>query len=205
MGEEESGQVELRFDLAGVHHRERTAQAQERHAGHHDPLQEQQRDDPERHAGPDAVRDLGWPAGHPADQGRQGEGARGHRHRSARKSCRTCRAWRKPATRRSTPSCSSGYFAAAGTPPAIVAKLEAESAQGDHRPGRELQAQGHGGDAGRQPSADFRAMIDTDIKTISRRDQGGEPEVRQLDPAPYRLSLMPRRKRGMSVLATQRG
>ena len=44
----------------------------------------------------------------------------------------------------------SGYFAALNTPPAIVAKLEAGSAQGDHRSGRELQAQGDGGHAGRQ-------------------------------------------------------
>ncbi len=68
-------------DLAGLHHRERAAQAQERHAGTDDPLQEQQRDDPERHPGPDAACDLGRPAGHSADQGRQGEGARGHRRR----------------------------------------------------------------------------------------------------------------------------
>ena len=32
VGEEEPGQGELRFDLAGLHHGERTAQAQERHA-----------------------------------------------------------------------------------------------------------------------------------------------------------------------------
>ena len=72
VGEEESGQVELRLDLAGLHHRDRTAQAQERHAGHHDPLQEQQRDDPERHAGPDPAGDLRRPAGDADDQGRQG-------------------------------------------------------------------------------------------------------------------------------------
>ena len=44
----------------------------------------------------------------------------------------------------------SGYFAAVGTPPAIVAKLEAALQQGDQGSGRELQAQGDGGDAGRR-------------------------------------------------------
>ena len=34
VGEEESRQGELRLDLAGLHHRDRAAQAQERHAGH---------------------------------------------------------------------------------------------------------------------------------------------------------------------------
>ena len=73
--------------------------------GADDPLQEQQRDDPERDAGPDLAGDLRRAAGHPADQGRQGEGARGDRAPSARPNCRTCRAWPRPDFPRSTPSC----------------------------------------------------------------------------------------------------
>ena len=48
VGEGQSRQGELRVDVAGLHHRDRAAQAQERHAGQIDPLQEQQRDDPQR-------------------------------------------------------------------------------------------------------------------------------------------------------------
>ena len=43
----------------------------------------------------------------------------------------------------------SGYFAAVGTPPAIVAKLEDGAAKGHQGSGCELETEGHGGDAGR--------------------------------------------------------
>ena len=50
-----------------------------RHARHHDPVQEQQRDDLKRHAGPDRDDDRRRPADGAAGQGRQGQGARGDR------------------------------------------------------------------------------------------------------------------------------
>ena len=44
----------------------------------------------------------------------------------------------------------SGYFAAAGTPPAIVAKIEAGLRKAIRDPDVQRQAQGAGGHAGRQ-------------------------------------------------------
>ena len=115
-----------------------------------DPLQEQQRDDPERDAGPDAAGDLRWAAGHSADQGRQGEGARGDRVASAPTSCRTCRAWRRPDFPEVNIKLCSGYFAAVDTPPAIVAKLEAGFRKAINDPDVSSKLKAHGGHAGRQ-------------------------------------------------------
>ena len=135
------GQVELRRDLAGLHHRDRAAQAQERHARPDDPLQEQQRDDPERDAGPDLAGDLGRAAGHSADQGRQGEGAGGHRARSAPPSCRTCRAWPRPAIPRSTPSSAAASSRRSTRRPRSWPRSRPTS-QGDFRSGCQREAQG---------------------------------------------------------------
>ena len=63
------GQGELRLDVAGLHHRDRAAQAQERHAGQMIPYKSSNEMILERDAGADLVRDLGRAAGHSADQG----------------------------------------------------------------------------------------------------------------------------------------
>ena len=62
----------------------------------------------------------------------------------------------------------SGYFAALNTPPRDRRQARGRVAQGDHRSGRERQAQG----AWRSrraatSSADFRKMIDDDIKSYA--------------------------------------
>jgi tripartite-type tricarboxylate transporter receptor subunit TctC len=61
----------------------------------------------------------------------------------------------------------SGYFAAVGTPPAIVAKLEAGLQKAIKDPEVSSKLKAMAVTPGGGPSADFRAMIDRDIKTIS--------------------------------------
>ena len=135
--------------------------------GTDDPLQEQQRDDPERHAGPDPVCDLGRAAGHPADQGRQGEGAGGHRLGAVGRSCRTCRAWRKPAIPRSISSCS-----AATSPRSARRRRSSPSSKPALRkaikdPDVSSKLKAMAVTPGGNSSADFRAMIDRTSRAIS--------------------------------------
>ena len=94
--------------------------------------------------------------------------------------------------RTSTPSCGAASSLPVSTPAPIVAKLEEALRKAITDPDVSAQAQGHGGDAGRQPSAEFRAMIDKDIQSYRRSHQGGEPEVRQLVTSPATNALMPR-------------
>jgi tripartite-type tricarboxylate transporter receptor subunit TctC len=61
----------------------------------------------------------------------------------------------------------SGYFAAVGTPPAIVAKLEAALQKAIKDPDVNSKLKAMAVTPGGQPSAEFRAMIDRDILTIS--------------------------------------
>ncbi|MEI8154955.1 MAG: tripartite tricarboxylate transporter substrate binding protein [Hyphomicrobiales bacterium] len=61
----------------------------------------------------------------------------------------------------------SGYFAAVGTPPAIVAKLEAGLQKAIKDPDVSSKLKAMAVTPGGGSSAEFRAMIDRDIKTIS--------------------------------------
>jgi tripartite-type tricarboxylate transporter receptor subunit TctC len=61
----------------------------------------------------------------------------------------------------------SGYFAAVGTPPAIVAKLEAALQKAIKDPDVSSKLKAMAVTPGGQPAAEFRAMIDRDILTIS--------------------------------------
>jgi tripartite-type tricarboxylate transporter receptor subunit TctC len=61
----------------------------------------------------------------------------------------------------------SGYFAAVGTPPAIVAKLESALQKAIKDPDVRSKLKAMAVTPGGQPSAEFRAMIDHDILTIS--------------------------------------
>jgi len=61
----------------------------------------------------------------------------------------------------------SGYFAAVGTPPAIVAKLETALQKAIKDPDVNSKLKAMAVTPGGQPSAEFRAMIDRDILTIS--------------------------------------
>ena len=95
----------------------------------------------------------------------------------------------------------SGYFAPVNTPPAIVAKLEAGLRKAITDPGvsdklKAMAVTPGGNVVGRFPQDDRRGH-----QELPGRDQGGEPEVRQLAPPPIRTVLMPRHKRGMIVLA----
>ena len=61
-----------------------------------------------------------------AGEGGQAEGARRHHGASARSSCPTCRRWPRPACPGFDISTWFGFFAPAGTPPAIIAKWNAD-------------------------------------------------------------------------------
>jgi tripartite-type tricarboxylate transporter receptor subunit TctC len=61
----------------------------------------------------------------------------------------------------------SGYFAAAGTPPAIVAKVEAALQKAIKDPDVSTKLKGMAVTPGGQPGSEFRAMIDRDIQQIS--------------------------------------
>jgi tripartite-type tricarboxylate transporter receptor subunit TctC len=61
----------------------------------------------------------------------------------------------------------SGYFAAVGTPPAIVAKLEAGLQKAIRDPDVSSKLKAMAVTPGGGPSSEFRAMIDRDIQTIS--------------------------------------
>src|SRR5215212_486584 len=61
----------------------------------------------------------------------------------------------------------SGYFVAVGTPPAIVAKLEAALRKAIRDPDVSSKLKAMAVTPGGQPGSEFRAMIDNDIKTIS--------------------------------------
>ena len=61
----------------------------------------------------------------------------------------------------------SGYFAAVGTPPAIAAKLETALQKAIKDPDVNSKLKAMAVTPGGQPSAEFRAMIDRDILTIS--------------------------------------
>ena len=95
----------------------------------------------------------------------------------------------------------SGYFAAVGTPPAIVAKLEAGLRKAINDPDvsaklKALAVTPGGQLGGRIPRHDRQGH-----REHFRRDQGGELEVRELDfVAPSKTAHAPQ-MRGMSVLA----
>ena len=61
----------------------------------------------------------------------------------------------------------SGYFVATGTPPAIVAKLEAGLRKAVSDPDVSSKLKAMAVTPGGQPGAEFRAMIDNDIKVLS--------------------------------------
>jgi tripartite-type tricarboxylate transporter receptor subunit TctC len=61
----------------------------------------------------------------------------------------------------------SGYFVATGTPPAIVAKLEAGLRKAIADPDVNGKLKAMAVSPGGQPGAEFRAMIDKDIKVLS--------------------------------------
>jgi tripartite-type tricarboxylate transporter receptor subunit TctC len=61
----------------------------------------------------------------------------------------------------------SGYFAAVGTPPGIVAKLEAGLQKAIKDPDVASKLKAMAVTPGGQPASEFRAMIDRDIQTIS--------------------------------------
>ena len=131
-----------------------------------DPLQEQQRDDPVRHPGADSVRDIGRAAGHSADQGRQGPGARrdrlgpfggtagraehgrgrlpGGEHQAVE------RLFRRDRNAGADRQEAGGGLRKAITDPDVSAKLKALAVN-----------------PGGSSSAEFRAMIDDDITTIA--------------------------------------
>ena len=61
----------------------------------------------------------------------------------------------------------SGYFAAAGTPPAIVAKVEAGLRKAINDPDVSSKLKALAVTPGGNSGADFRAMIDKDIESIA--------------------------------------
>jgi tripartite-type tricarboxylate transporter receptor subunit TctC len=61
----------------------------------------------------------------------------------------------------------SGYFVATGTPPAIVAKLEAGLRKAISDPDVSSKLKAMAVTPGGQPGSEFRAMIDNDIKVLS--------------------------------------
>jgi tripartite-type tricarboxylate transporter receptor subunit TctC len=61
----------------------------------------------------------------------------------------------------------SGYFVSRGTPPAIVAKLEAALRKAVTDPDVSSKLKGMAVTPGGQPGSEFSAMIDNDIKMIS--------------------------------------
>jgi len=61
----------------------------------------------------------------------------------------------------------SGYFAAVGTPPAIVAKIEGALQKAIKDPDVSSKLKAMAVTPGGQPASEFRAMIDRDILTIS--------------------------------------
>ena len=174
----QSRQGELRHHVAGVHDLDRAPQAQDRHARRRDPAQEQRRDDPVRDAAAVPALDLRRPARDPADQGRQGARAGGDRCASARRSFRTCRAWRKSGLPEVNTKLWSGFFVPAKTPPAIAAKLEAALRKAITDPGVSSKLQRNGGEPrrhrlGRLPQDDRRRHPE-----LRRGGEGGESEVR---------------------------
>ena len=87
--------------------------------------------------------------------------------RSVRARCRTCRAWPRPAIPEVNIKLFSGYFAAIGTPPAIVAKIEAGLRKAITDPDVSVKLKALAVTPGGNSGADFRAMIDKDIESIS--------------------------------------
>ena len=62
----------------------------------------------------------------------------------------------------------SGFFAAAGTPPAIAAKLEEVLSRAIRDPDVSAKLRGMAVNPGGGPSADFRKLIDDDIQVYSK-------------------------------------
>ncbi len=103
----------------------------------------------------------------PQIKARQGEGAGGDGLRCARPNCRTCQAWLRLDFPRSTPSCGAATSRRSNTPPAIVAKLEAGFRKAINDPDVSSKLKAMAVTPGGNSSADFRKMIDEDIKTYS--------------------------------------
>ena len=125
------------------------------------------------------VRDLRWAAGHPADQGRQGEGAGGDRLRAFERSAGCAkhgRGWLSRGQHQAVQRLLRG----GDTPPAIVAKLEAGLRKAINDPDVSSKLKAHGGHAGRQFVGRFPRDDRQGHHDLFRRDQGRESEVRQL-------------------------
>ena len=133
--------------------------------GDHDPLQEQQRDDPERHAGPDPAGDLRRPAGDADDQGRQGASAIAVTGSERSEELPDVPSMAEAGFPEVNTKLWSGFFVGADTPPPIVAKLEAALRKAITDPDVASKLKAMAVTPGGTSSAEFRTMIDEDIES----------------------------------------
>ena len=111
-------------------------------------------------------RDVRQPAlVHAAHQGRQAQGAGGDQRGSARRPCRMCPRWRRPAGLKGFEASSwFGLLAPAGTPPDIVNRIQQETAKALNAPAIKERLLAQGAIPSGNTPAEFAKLIDAEIK-----------------------------------------